>query len=56
MWVVVIEGDNYPEVVGPFRSGEKAERLADQWNATHKAEDGYAHARPCLRSLSDVSD
>ncbi len=54
-WAVVIEGETYPEALGPDRTEAKAQGLADEWNATRRDE-GEAHVRPLKRSLTDVDD
>lgn len=57
MFVVVITGEAYPEVVGPFRSEERAEAVALKWNTEHDTTAvGYAHVRPCRKSINDVED
>lgn len=54
-FAVVIEGEGYPEVIGPFRNESRAEEIADKWN-TDPSADGWAHVRPMKRSLAEVDD
>lgn len=54
-WVVMIEGEDFPALVGPYRSGDTAETTARKWNDTHRPEDGRAWARPLLPNLSEVN-
>lgn len=55
MFVVVITGEAYPEVVGPFRSEARAEAVAEKWNAEHDTSaEGDAHVRPCRKTVNDI--
>jgi hypothetical protein len=57
MFVVVITGEAYPEVVGPFRSETRADAVAEKWNTEHDTNtEGEAHVRPCCKSINDIDD
>lgn len=34
-WAVVIEGEEIPDVLGPYRSRVRAQSVADDWNRTN---------------------
>lgn len=40
LWCVVIEGEDLPDVVGPFRSKATADKFAVRWNDSHDPDDG----------------
>lgn len=56
MYVVVIDCE-VPQVIGPFRSEQRADAIAEKWNAEHDTnDDGYAWVRPCVKTINDIDD
>jgi hypothetical protein len=45
MWCVIVKAEA-PFAIGPFRSKQRAEWVADRWNAKHDREGEYAVAEP----------
>ena len=45
-WVVVLPGEDFPEIFGPFRSQGIAEHSAEVWNGKHPDPDDRAYVLP----------